>query len=299
MLPQATITLFTARSLEARMTRIHCPWRTTALLLLMACLWLDPAAAQQQQYSVRSGIVYSASNQQLDLYLPALPRKRTALLLIHGGGFREGSKEQMASLCGLYARAGFVAATINYRLAPTHPFPAAFNDATRAVAWLREQAATQGFDSRKIVVIGYSAGANLALMVGLADGSGVAGIVSAAAPSDLAALLAQTPLAKLKSDLREYLGAAPAEQASPLGRVSPGDPGVFLFHGDRDLLIPVSQSLVLAQRLQANNVPVLLRVFQNAGHEIMLPDTPLLPNPNYEPLVLDMTRFIVAIELRP
>jgi predicted esterase len=154
----------------------------------------------------------------------------------------------------------------------------------------------QGFDPRKIVLIGYSAGANLALMVGLADGSGVAGIVSAAAPSDLASLLAQTPLTKLKSDLREYLGAAPAELASPLGRVGPGDPGVFLFHGDRDLLIPIAQSLVLAQRLQANGVPVLLRVFQNAGHEIMLPDAPFLPNPNYEPLVQEMTRFIVAIE---
>jgi predicted esterase len=154
-------------------------------------------------------------------------------------------------------------------------------------------------DPRKIVLIGYSAGANLALMVGLADGSGVAGIVSAAAPSDLGSLLAQTPLAQLKHDLGEYLRTSAPEVASPLGRVSPGDPGVFLFHGDRDLLIPVAQSVLLAQRLQANNVPVLLRVFQNAGHEIMLPDTPLLPNPNYEVLVQEMTRFIVAIEQRP
>jgi acetyl esterase/lipase len=196
---------------------------TLALLLFAACLWVDPAAAQQQ-YSVRGGIVYGPSQQQLDLYQPALPRKRSALLFVHGGGFREGSKEQMASLCALYAQAGFAAATINYRLAPAHPFPAALEDTTHAVAWLRGQAAVQGFDPRKIVLIGYSAGANLALMVGLADGSGVAGIVSAAAPSDLVSLLAQTPLAKLKSDLREYLGATPAEFASPLGRVSPGDP---------------------------------------------------------------------------
>ena len=262
-----------------------------ALLCFAACCGLGKAEAQQQ-FSVRSNILYSA-DQLLDLYVPAAPRKRAALLFVHGGGFREGSKEQMGLLCALYARAGFVTATINYRLAPAHPFPAALQDTTRAVAWLRSQAGTQGFDPRKLIMVGYSAGANLSLMVGLADNSGVAAVISAAAPSDLATLLAQTPLPQLKSDLREYLGAAPAELASPLGRASPGDPGVFLFHGDQDILVPVAQSVTLAQRLQANRVPVLLRVFPNAGHEIML------PNPNYETLVQEMTRFIVAIEQQP
>jgi dipeptidyl aminopeptidase/acylaminoacyl peptidase len=148
-------------------------------------------------------------------------------------------------------------------------------------------------------MIGYSAGAKLSLMAGLADGSGVAAVVSAAAPSDVVSLLAQTPLPQLRSDLIEYLGGAAPEIASPLGRISPGDPGVFLFHGDRDTLVPVAQSVALAQRLQASNVPVLLRVFPNAGHEIMLPSTPQLPNPNFETLVQEMTRFIVAVEQRP
>jgi len=271
----------------------------TLVLLLTTCLALGAAQAQQP-FTVRSNILYSgASSQVLDLYVPAPPRKRAALLFVHGGGFREGSKEQMALLCALYARAGFIAATINYRLAPAHPFPAALEDTARAVVWLRNQATVQGFDPRKIIMIGYSAGANLSLMVGLSEGSGVAAVVSAAAPSDLASLLAQTPLPQLKSDLREYLGGAAPELASPLVRVSPGDPGVFLFHGDRDTLVPVAQSVTLAQRLQANNVPVLLRVFPNAGHEIMLPNTPQLPNPNFETLVQEMTRFIVAVEQRP
>jgi acetyl esterase/lipase len=261
-------------------------------------VYIAPSHADQQ-YAVRRDIVYSPSNQKLDLYVPVPPLRRAALLFVHGGGFREGNKEQMALLSALYARAGFISATINYRLAPANPFPAAVEDTTRAVLWLRGQAAREGFDPRKIILIGYSAGANLALMVGLADASGVAAIVGAAGPTDIGSLLAQTPLAQLKKDMQEYLGNQPADLASPIRRVSPGDPGVFLFHGDKDVLVPVAQSVVMAQRLQASGVPVLLRVFPNAGHEIMLPDTPLLRNPNFEPLVQEMTRFIAAVDQQP
>ena len=280
--------------------RIHLhPLHRCLVMALLACGYLATAHAQQP-FDVSSNVIYNpASQQRLDLYVPAAPAKRTALLFVHGGGFREGSKEQMGLLCALYARTGFVAATIDYRLAPAHPFPAALEDTQQAIRWLRAQATVRGFDARRIILIGYSAGGNLSLMAGLADGSGVAAIISAAGPTDLGELLAQTPLAQLKQDLREYLLTTPAALASPINRVSPGDPAVYLFHGQQDTLVPVAQSVVMAQRLQASGVPVLLRVFPNGGHEILLPNTPQLPNPNYETLVQEMTRFIVAVELQP
>jgi acetyl esterase len=56
---------------------------------------------------------------------------------------------------------GFVVFNIDYRLAPTHKFPAAFDDAARALAWVREQAPKYGGDASRIVIAGESAGGNL------------------------------------------------------------------------------------------------------------------------------------------
>ncbi|MFL6649958.1 MAG: alpha/beta hydrolase family protein, partial [Sulfurifustaceae bacterium] len=57
-----------------------------------------------------------------------------------------------------------------------------------------------------------------------------------------------------------------------------------------DMLVPVSQSVAMAQRLQDAHVPVLLRIFPNVGHEI------LLPNPSLSQLIDEMTKFILGIE---
>ena len=70
------------------------------------------------------------------------------VLCIHGGGFRAGKRESYDALCVKLAERGYVAATITYRLAPKHPFPAAVHDTKAAVRWLRANAAKYKVDPR-------------------------------------------------------------------------------------------------------------------------------------------------------
>jgi triacylglycerol lipase len=98
------------------------------------------------------------------LYRPAETRRGGgAILHIHGGGMVMGSVEQMqAGPAALAAAAGVPVASVEYRLAPEHPFPAPQEDCHSALAWLAGQAGALGFDADRIVVAGESAGGGLA-----------------------------------------------------------------------------------------------------------------------------------------
>lgn len=106
---------------------------------------------------------------RLDIYRPRDCDRAPVVFYIHGGGFRFMSKESHW-LMGLgFARRGYVVVTINYRLAPRHPFPAALVDACHAYAWVCDHIGEYGGSPEQIVVAGESAGANLATNVALAS----------------------------------------------------------------------------------------------------------------------------------
>jgi acetyl esterase len=100
----------------------------------------------------------------LDVYRPAGHRPgelRPALLYVHGGGFRILSKDTHWVMGLAFARRGYVVFSINYRLAPKHPYPAAVEDCALAYAWVAEHARAWGGDPDRLVLAGESAGANL------------------------------------------------------------------------------------------------------------------------------------------
>jgi acetyl esterase/lipase len=230
-------------------------------------------------------VAYGATGQTIDLYVPQSAPRKTALLFVHGGGFREGDKSQLGGIAKLYAEGGFTSATMNYRLAPAHPYPAAVDDVKAAVQWLKANAG-----AAKVVVIGYSAGGTLALSAGFARDTAVAAIVSAAAPVDLDGWAASIPHAQAKKDVADYLRGTSSRAASPLHAVRAGLPSVFLFHGDKDDAVPVAQSVLMAEKLKAANVPLLLRVIPNVGHDILLSPQPI------RQVLKDLTPFLVAVD---
>jgi acetyl esterase len=103
------------------------------------------------------------------LYRPFGRRDRLPVLLhFHGGGMTVGSLEQYDSLCQrLCERSGVAVLTIDYRLAPEHPFPAALDDAWFALRWLHANGAALGLDVDRMAVGGDSAGGNLAAVLAL------------------------------------------------------------------------------------------------------------------------------------
>lgn len=204
-----------------------------------------------------------------DLYLPALrgARLRRAILMIHGGGWVSGQRSANAQLSALLAAQDYAVFNIDYRLAvaakPETHWPAQLDDARMASQWLRDNAAALSIDPARIGAMGDSAGATLAVFLGMAGE--VAAVVDQFGITDLAAL------GDGAVGLVEALfgGPVPApgllESVSPLPGATARSAPMLLVHGDRDRLVPRGQSEQLARVLRAKGVAVQLVTYPG-GH---------------------------------
>jgi acetyl esterase/lipase len=143
-------------------------------LFVFATTFLVSVAAWQAgtealPFEIREGLTYGPNERNdLDLFLPKDDGKslRPAVIVIHGGAWRSGDKRQLRNLAELFARRGYVAAAINYRLAPKWSYPAQLDDCQRAVRWLRKNAKEFRVDPKRFGAAGASAGGHLALLLG-------------------------------------------------------------------------------------------------------------------------------------
>src|SRR5437867_8185444 len=203
---------------------------------------------------------------KLDLAYPKElgDKPRPALVIIHGGGWIEGDKSSFTSLKYWapgniidFAKLGFVAATINYRLSREAPFPAALEDCKCAVRWLRAHAEEYHIDVNRIGAYGNSAGGHLALLLAMVDkanaleGDGpyqdqssmVQAVISDSGPVDLDWRKPENSgLAKVISQFlagpQETL-AERIRKASPVSYISKGLPPLLLIYGAADSQVPI------------------------------------------------------------
>ncbi len=111
------------------------------------------------------------SKLKADVYSPKKGKNHPAVLLIHGGGWVSGSKENQQTMGQHLAKNGYVAVVTNYRLSREAKFPAAVHDLKIALAWMRKNASKFGINPDKIAVLGTSAGAQLATLLGVTSGN--------------------------------------------------------------------------------------------------------------------------------
>ena len=117
---------------------------------------------------------------QIDAFIP-VQKKATkripAVLIIHGGGWRSGSRTQHIPLAQRLAAAGYASFTVEYRLSTEALFPAAVNDLREALRWLKMNRNKFNIDTKKVAVLGFSAGGELATYIGFTAGDKVQAII--------------------------------------------------------------------------------------------------------------------------
>jgi len=227
-----------------------------------------------------------AERQKLDLYLPATGTNLPLIVWVHGGGWMEGSKEDPPGLRLLVH--GFALASINYRLSQDAVFPAQLVDCKAAIRWLRAHAREHGLDPNRIGVWGASAGGHLVALLGttgavkefdLGENLGVSSRVQAVCdwfgptdftqitnhPSDINHAAPDSPEARLLGGPIAQ-NAAKAQRANPIPYITKDDPPFLIMHGDKDTVVPLEQSQLLAEALQKAGVPVIFHVVPGGGH---------------------------------
>lgn len=118
------------------------------------------------QYAVRENS--SANLTSLDIYAPTNAKNAPVMIMIHGGGWRNGDKQNRGlnnNKVPFFSENGFIYVSINYRLSPAIQHPGHIEDVAEAVAWVHDNIGKYGGDKNKIFVMGHSAGAHLAALV--------------------------------------------------------------------------------------------------------------------------------------
>ena len=262
--------------------------RTFLVATIFCFLLASTAAAQNVTMNIEYGAMSAGGPLLMDVYEPMTGSGslRPLVIFVHGGGFTAGVRSSVARYVSSYTSAGFIIATIDYRLAREAPFPAAPIDVLTAVRYFRANASRWNLDPNRIGLFGTSAGGHLAVFPALAADTerfesnvwaGYSSRVQAAAshfgPMDFVSLPARGGEAI-------FMGSASAAEISPITYVDENDPPVFLAHGEQDPVVEIHHSELMYNALQGAEIPSQILRVANAGHGFVPTPTGSIVNPS-------------------
>jgi acetyl esterase/lipase len=236
------------------------------------------AIAASERVTIEEGVVFGTGggrNLKCDVFTPpGRPRNAPAVLLLHGGGWRQGDRSQLRGYGILLGRKGYVCVCSEYRLMQESIWPAQIHDVKAALRWMRANAGELGLDPEKIAVEGNSAGAHLSLMAaGTANlpefegeggnpgvGTGVAASIAIYAP----ALLQPNEL--VDALLGPRATEADYQRASPVHYARRDFPPTLLIHGTADTTVPVKSSHIMHEALEQAGATVEIHTYAGQPH---------------------------------
>ncbi|UUO05103.1 alpha/beta hydrolase [Blastopirellula sp. J2-11] len=241
-------------------------------ILALASLFFGKIAQAEQPIQIITDVVYASpggEDLKVDLYLPQGDGPYPGVLMVHGGAWLAGDRSRMAIHALQLARHGYCVASIGYRLAPAHKFPAQLEDCRMALAWLRDHADQYHIDPKQIVGYGYSAGAQLICLTAMTatdPAQGLCAVVAGGTPCDFT--LEPLTSARLAYFLGGTRAAVPDvyRQASPAKFVSTKSPPMFFFHGTADSLVPLAGVKAMCKALDQAGCDVRLCELDQASH---------------------------------
>lgn len=237
---------------------------------------------------------------KMDLMVPQKKEKMPAILYITGGGFINANKDSYIQPRMDLAEAGYVVASMEYRVAPTVQFPKPLEDVKAAVRYLRSHAEQYHIDANKIGILGGSAGGYLAAMVGTTNGqeqfdvgenlqvsSDVQAVVDTYGLSDLTRISDGYPETVREKHMSAgatealWVNGSPVfggidggitanreltEAANPIHYISDKTPPFLLMHGSADTVVSPNQTVLLQKALQAKGIHAERYVLAGAPH---------------------------------
>ena len=262
------------------------PMRKSIFILTIAAATLAAAALD------RKDVEYARPGGKpvfLDLHVPDGAGPFPAAIVIHGGGFDEGSKStNVAPLFPVLANAGYAWFSVDYRMAPEFRFPQAMEDVNSAIQWVKANAAKYHVDAARIALIGESAGGLLVNYAGTHETpeTGVRAVVVMYGASDYG---------KLSVDRRDHperfnmatvqrhaangggyrffgaeqldaAGLAKLHDAAPIAAVHKGMAPFLFIHGTRDDQVNFSQSPEMCDAMKKVGASCAVIPLEGAGH---------------------------------
>jgi acetyl esterase len=207
------------------------------------------------------------------------------VLFIHGGGFWGGELGSRPALFGGLAGAGIPVVDVEYRISPPPRWDQAPGDILCALSWLEQNGPGYGIDPSKIVIVGESAGGNLALIAAYSAGTGKVASSCAGEPAPPRAVIAISPTADLKGMWQDaslsldgvtfpeaYIGGTPAQfpdrydRAAPMWLIRKDAPPTLILAGSIDHLVHLERTTIVSDQLKAAGADSTLVVVPFADH---------------------------------
>lgn len=223
---------------------------------------VPPAAVEYRAEALRRGAGIEGLDcrygddlyQRIALFVPPRPNG-TVLAYMHGGGWVSGFKEILAFMAPSLLEAGILFASVGYRLAPQHVFPAGYDDAARAVQWLYRNVEQYGGKRERLFTGGFSAGGHYAALLAVrrdwqARHDVPKEVFRGCIPVSGVYDFTETSGLSVRPRFLGAEGRGTEREASPLFNIQGKPPPFFMAHGDNDFPHLMKQAVVMEQALR-------------------------------------------------
>ena len=245
----------------------------------------------REDLSRTTTLVYDTLDDGTQLRLDAWPADMTkkksprpAVIKVHGGTWVTGSRRGLTMWNSWLNKLGYHVFDVDYRMPPPDRWLDEVGDVKCALAWVKAHAAEYNVDTTRLILMGYSAGANLAMLAAYSyehpdlkpacgDPVTVKCVINLYGPSDMKAIYAATGSGSfVQPRIRQYIGGSPSEfderydLLSPINHISEKSPPTISIYGRKDRIIPFTEGIAADNALKEANVPHELYILPETDH---------------------------------